>query len=84
VGFLGSNRDEVLDFGLVAYGSMQLVHTQVTSTLKKEAVCSSLKLSKFYYQLFHKTIALKGVLKCTLKQLQHVNGVITIIRERTV
>ena len=41
MGFLGSNRDKVLDFGLVAYGSMQLVHTQVTSTSKKLAVCSS-------------------------------------------
>jgi len=30
-------------------------------------------LSKFYYQLMHKKIALKVVLKCTLKQLQHVS-----------
>jgi hypothetical protein len=30
-------------------------------------------LSKFYYQLIHKRIALKGVLKFTLKQLQHVS-----------
>jgi len=29
-------------------------------------------LSEFYYQLMHKRIALKGVLKFTLKQLQHV------------
>jgi hypothetical protein len=29
-------------------------------------------ISKFYYQLMHKRIALKGVLKFTLKQLQHV------------
>jgi len=28
-------------------------------------------LSNFYYQLMHKRIALKGVLKFTLKQLQH-------------
>jgi len=27
----------------------------------------------FYYQLMHKRIALKGVLKFTLKQLQHSN-----------
>jgi len=31
-------------------------------------------LSKFYYQLMHKRIALKGVLKFTLKQLQHVSA----------
>ena len=30
-------------------------------------------LSKFYYQLMHQRIALKGVLKFTLKQLQHVS-----------
>jgi hypothetical protein len=30
-------------------------------------------LSKFYYQLIHKRIALKGVLKFTLKQLQRVS-----------
>lgn len=48
MGFLGSNRDKVLDFGLVAYGSMQLVHTQVTSTSKKEAVCSSEMLISTY------------------------------------
>jgi len=30
-------------------------------------------LSKLYYQLMHKKIALKGVLKFTLKQLQHVS-----------
>jgi len=29
--------------------------------------------SQFYYQLMHKSIALKGVLKFTLKQLQHVS-----------
>jgi hypothetical protein len=29
-------------------------------------------LSKFYYQLMHKRIALKGVLQFTLKQFQHV------------
>ena len=29
-------------------------------------------LPKFYHQLMHKGIALKGVLKFTLKQLQHV------------
>jgi len=34
-------RNKILDFGLVAYDSMQLVHTQVASTFKKEAVCSS-------------------------------------------
>jgi hypothetical protein len=31
------------------------------------------QLSKFYYQLMHKRTALKGVLKFTLKQLQHVS-----------
>jgi hypothetical protein len=30
-------------------------------------------LLKFYYKLMHKRIALKGVLKFTLKQLQHVS-----------
>ena len=30
-------------------------------------------LSKFFHQLMHKRIALKGVLKFTLKQLQHVS-----------
>ena len=43
-------------------------------------------LSKFlYYQLMHKRIVFKGVLKFTLKleQLQHVS-VITIISELTV
>ena len=30
-------------------------------------------LSKFYYQLMHKRDALKGVLKFTLKQFQHVS-----------
>jgi len=49
VGLLGSNRDKVLDFGLVAYCSMQLVHIQVTSTLKNEAVCSS-EMLIFTYQ----------------------------------
>jgi len=29
-------------------------------------------LSKFFHQLMYKRIALKGVLKFTLKQLQHV------------
>jgi hypothetical protein len=29
-------------------------------------------LSKFYYQLMHKRTALRGELKFTLKQLQHV------------
>jgi hypothetical protein len=29
--------------------------------------------SNFYYQLMHKRPALKGVLKFTLKQLQHVS-----------
>ena len=48
VGFLGSNRNKVLDFGLVAYDSMQVVHTLVTSTLKKEAVCSSKILISTY------------------------------------
>jgi len=33
---------------------------------------SSLELCKFYHQLMHKRTALKGVLKFTLKQLQHV------------
>jgi len=32
-----------------------------------------LMLSKFHHQLMHKRIALKGVLKFTLKQLQHVS-----------
>jgi hypothetical protein len=32
----------------------------------------------------HKTVALKGVLKFTLKQLHHVLGVITITRERII
>jgi len=30
-------------------------------------------LSKFYYQLMRKGIALKGVLKFTVKQLRHVS-----------
>jgi hypothetical protein len=30
-------------------------------------------LSKFYYQLTHKKTALKGVLKFTLKEFQHVS-----------
>jgi len=32
----------------------------------------------------HKRIALKGVLKFTLKELQHVSVIITIIRERAI
>jgi uncharacterized Tic20 family protein len=34
---------------------------------------TNFQLSKFYYQLIHKRIALKGVLKLSLKQLQHVS-----------
>ena len=30
-------------------------------------------MSKFYYQLVHKIIALEGILKFTLKQLHHVS-----------
>jgi hypothetical protein len=34
---------------------------------------SKVTLSEFYHQLMHKRTALKGVLKFTLKQLQHVS-----------
>jgi len=34
---------------------------------------STLIISTFVYQLMHKRTALKGVLKFTLKQLQHVS-----------
>ena len=36
-------------------------------------VPSILILSEFYYQLTHKRIALRGILKFTLKQFQHVS-----------
>jgi len=41
-------------------------------------------LSKFYYQLMHKRIALKGVLKIYIKTAPTCFGVITIIRECTI
>jgi hypothetical protein len=43
------------------------------STIFFTVVPCILILSKFYYQLMHKRIALKGVLKFTLKRLQHVS-----------
>jgi hypothetical protein len=41
MGFLGLDREEGLDFGLLAYYTTQLLHIQVTSTLKIETECSS-------------------------------------------
>jgi len=45
--------------------------------MNKQVVYVNIKiaptLSKFYYQLMYKRIALNGVLKFTLKQLQHVS-----------
>jgi hypothetical protein len=45
-----------------------LIHVAIIRVLHAQR-----SLSKFYYQLMHKRIALKGVLKFTLKQLQHVS-----------
>jgi hypothetical protein len=48
-------------------------HKQVESFFFFTVVPCILILSKFYHQLMHKRIALKGVIKFTLKQLQHVS-----------
>jgi hypothetical protein len=44
----------------------------------QNALCYCSYISKFYYQLMHKIIALKEILKFTLKQLQHVSVFIPI------
>jgi len=45
---------------------------QMNNILFFTVVLFILKLSKFYYQLMYKRIALKGILKFTLKQLQQL------------
>jgi len=55
-----------------------ILHTYLIVIDTKEphqmtALITPTKTAKFYYQLVHKRIALKGVLKFTLKQLRHVS-----------
>jgi hypothetical protein len=48
-------------------------HTDLLYLCRHRDETLNMALSKFYYQLMYKRIALKGVLKSTLKQLQHVS-----------
>jgi hypothetical protein len=49
-------------------------HADVTGAASASSFLkNNISLSKFYHQLMHKRIALKEVLKFTLKQLQHVS-----------
>ena len=74
---VGYNQ-KLVSLDSVLYGSSlyNLVKFRLVASKRRracKATKKSLVFSKFYYQLMHKRVVLKGVLKFTLKQLQHVS-----------
>jgi len=63
----GQSRNEV---GIVHFCSnnVRYLIQKLSADIQKQLVSS-----KFFHQLMHKRIALKGVLKFTFKQVQHVS-----------
>ena len=61
----------IIDLNVVQYVCMYVEHN--CGSFLFTVVPCVLILLKFYHQQMHKRIALKGVLKFTLKQLQHVS-----------